>query len=169
MIIELINNITEPLHLPEWTPTLVIVLLAVGFPIVIIFSWIYDIHPVEGIVKTEPADKVKEKEIPKSSNSWKIASYISFVVIVALILVNVIPRSNRDKEFRNLEKSIAVLPFTNMTIEEDFAYIGSAFCCVRHHMPIKVQLFDDLLTLWNGMDMAVNVCQLFDFGTGQSQ
>ena len=39
VIIELINNITEPLHLPEWTPTLVILLLAIGFPIVIIFSW----------------------------------------------------------------------------------------------------------------------------------
>jgi hypothetical protein len=36
VIIELINNVYEPLRLPEWTPTLVIVLLAIGFPIVII-------------------------------------------------------------------------------------------------------------------------------------
>ena len=54
VIIELVSNITEPLTLPEWTPTLVIILLAIGFPIVIIVSWIYDIHPDEGIVKTEP-------------------------------------------------------------------------------------------------------------------
>ena len=93
VIIELINNITEPLHLPEWTPTLVIVLLAIGFPIVIIFSWIYDVHPEGGMERTKPAHKVKTDEIPKSSNSWKIASYISFVVIVGLILLNVIPRS----------------------------------------------------------------------------
>ena len=59
VIIELINNITEPLRLPDWTPTLVIVLLAIGFPIVIIFSWIYDIHPEGGMVKTEPSEKVK--------------------------------------------------------------------------------------------------------------
>ena len=37
VIIELINNIYVPLRLPEWAPTLVIVLLAIGFPIVIIF------------------------------------------------------------------------------------------------------------------------------------
>jgi hypothetical protein len=70
VIIELINNITEPLRLPEWTPTLVIVLLAIGFPIVIIFSWIYDVHPEGGIVKTEPVDKIKPEEISKPPNSW---------------------------------------------------------------------------------------------------
>ena len=50
-----------------------------------IVSWIYYIHPEGGIVKTEPAYKV-EKEKIVSSNSWRIASYISFVVIVALIV-----------------------------------------------------------------------------------
>ena len=32
VIIELINNITEPLHLPDWTPTFVIVLLGDRIP-----------------------------------------------------------------------------------------------------------------------------------------
>ena len=31
VIIELINNVTEPLRLPEWTPTFVIILLIIGF------------------------------------------------------------------------------------------------------------------------------------------
>ena len=55
VIIELILNITEPLRLPEWTPTFVIVLLSIGFPLAIIFSWIYDISS-KGIVKTEKAE-----------------------------------------------------------------------------------------------------------------
>ena len=37
VFIEQINNIYVPLRLPEWGPTLVIVLFAIGFPIVIIF------------------------------------------------------------------------------------------------------------------------------------
>jgi len=113
VIIELINNITEPLHLPEWTPTLVIVLLAIGFPVVIIFSWIYDIHPEGGMVKTEPAHKVKQEDIPISSNSWKIASYISFVVIVGLIVLNIVPRTKSSVASKITDKSIAVLPFIN--------------------------------------------------------
>jgi len=119
VIIELINNITEPLRLPEWTPTLVIVLLAIGFPVVIIFSWIYDVRPEGGIVKTEPAHEVNAEELPKSSNSWKIASYISFVVIVGLIILNIVPRANNRK---NLDKSIAVLPFRNDSPEQTEMY-----------------------------------------------
>lgn len=119
VIIELINNITEPLRLPEWTPTIVIVLLAIGFPIAIIFSWIYDIHPQEGMVRTEAADKVKVEDIPKSTNSWRMASYISFVVIVGLIVLNIIPRTGKKKM---LDKSIAVLPFTNMSTDEENTY-----------------------------------------------
>jgi len=113
VIIELINNITEPLHLPEWTPTLVIVLLAIGFPIVIIFSWVYDIHPDGGMVKTEPVDKVKAEQTSKSSNSWKIASYISFVVIVGLIALNIFGRRGQVKIDESLAKSVAVLIFNN--------------------------------------------------------
>jgi TolB-like protein len=116
VIIELINNITEPLRLPGWTPTFVIVLLAIGFPIVIIFSWIYDIHPGGGMVKTGPVEEVKAEEIPKASNGWKIASYISFMVIVGMILLNIIPRfGNKD----SLVKSIAVLPFNNFSTDPD--------------------------------------------------
>ena len=43
VIIELVNNVYEPLHLPEWTPTMAIIILAIGFPIAIIFSWIFNI------------------------------------------------------------------------------------------------------------------------------
>ena len=127
VIIELINNITEPLRLPDWTPTLVIVLLAIGFPLVIIFSWIYDVRPEGGIVKTEPADKVKTEDIPKSSNGWKIASYISFVVIVAMTCILLYPKIfKKDKlsDVRNEEGviSLAVLPFDNLTGDSSLHY-----------------------------------------------
>ena len=81
VILELTDIITEPLKLPSWLLPVVIVLLSIGFIIAIILSWIYDIQPEGGIVKTEPADKVKQAGKPKSSSSWKIASYISFIVI----------------------------------------------------------------------------------------
>ncbi|MGW8315861.1 MAG: TPR end-of-group domain-containing protein [Bacteroidales bacterium] len=123
VIIELINNITEPLRLPEWTPTLVIILLAIGFPVVIIFSWIYDIHPEDGIVKTEGAEREKSAENPKSSNGWKIASYISFVVIVGLIILNIVPGSKSDHRSRNLDKSIAIIPFQNDSPDRENEYI----------------------------------------------
>ena len=119
VIIELINNITEPLKLPEWTPALVIVLLGIGFPVVIIFSWIYDIHPEGGMVKTEPAEKIKAEEIPKSSSGWKIASYISFAIIIGLVMLHIFSGTGNQKL---LAKSIAVLPFINDSPDEEKMY-----------------------------------------------
>jgi len=72
VIIELVNNITEPLRLPEWTPTLVIVLLSIGFPLAIIFSWIYDVSS-KGITKTEKA--IPEYQISSSENSIAVLPF----------------------------------------------------------------------------------------------
>jgi TolB-like protein/Tfp pilus assembly protein PilF len=119
VILELVDILAPSLGLPGWTLNLVLILLIVGFFITVIVSWIYDIHPEGGIVKTEPIHKLKLEDIPKSSKGWKIASYISFVVIVGLIVLNVIPRSGK-KEI--LDKSIAVLPFRNDSPDQERMY-----------------------------------------------
>ena len=43
VIIEVINNVVDPLRLPEWLPTIVILLLIIGFPVTAILSWIFGI------------------------------------------------------------------------------------------------------------------------------
>lgn len=139
VIIELIGNVTEPLNLPSWTPTLVIVLLAAGFPLAVIFSWIFDIHPEEGIIKTKPAHKIKPIEKHLSSNNWKIASFISFTVIAGLILFHIIASVNKSAERNLLDRSIAVLPFINDSPEETEMYFinGTMEAILDHLCKIK--------------------------------
>jgi len=60
VIIELVNNITDPLNLPAWTPTFAIIVLLIGFPLALIFAWIFDLTP-EGLEKTRPVEEVKEE------------------------------------------------------------------------------------------------------------
>jgi TolB-like protein len=122
VILELVDIIAEPLSLPSWLLPVIIVLLSVGFIIAIILSWIYDIHPEDGIVKTELATQEKAKEVQDSSNSWKIASYISFVVIVGLILLHLLPRKGKENQDQPVGMSIAVLPFEDMSPEQDQEY-----------------------------------------------
>ena len=124
VILELVDIVAPSLGLPDWTLNLIIILLCVGFIITVIVSWIYDIQPEGGLVKTEPARKVTAEDDPASSNSWKIASYISFVVIVGLIVLNIIPRSNLSNKKEILDKSIAVLPFTYLSDEPDKQYLA---------------------------------------------
>jgi len=124
VILELLSIIIEPLRLPIWTLQFAIVFLCIGFIIAVILSWIYDIHPEGGIVKTESAQEVKEEGKPVSSNSWKIASYISFVVIVGLIVFHFISRNNLSEELTIIDKSIAVLPFVSLSDDPEKQYLA---------------------------------------------
>ncbi len=119
VIIELINNITEPLRLPEWVPTLVIVLLAIGFLISIIMSWIFDITP-EGIQKTESSKSFIGKAQTESKKHKIKASDIIIGVLLVAVLVLLYPRVFNGDKFKDLREEdgsipIAVMPFVNMT------------------------------------------------------
>lgn len=119
MLLELLDMISDPFGLPAWSVKVGFFVLLAGLFIAVIVSWIYDIHPEGGIIKTEPVDKIKEEEIPKSFNSWRTASYISFGVILILIVLNIIPRTRVNGK---LEKSIAVLPFHNESSDKENTY-----------------------------------------------
>ena len=127
VILELLSIIIEPLRLPDWTLQFAIVFLCIGFFIAVILSWIYDVRPEGGIIKTEPAHKVKVGEEPPSSNSWKVASYISFVVIVVMVCVLLYPKIFKPDRFRDLRDesgmiTVAVLPFNNLTGDSSLYY-----------------------------------------------
>lgn len=49
--IQLASTIVTPLGLPDWTTTMVIVLFALGLPVVLVLAWIFDISP-RGIQRT---------------------------------------------------------------------------------------------------------------------
>jgi TolB-like protein/Tfp pilus assembly protein PilF len=147
VILELVDIIAEPMKLPSWLLPVAIVLLSIGLIIAIILSWIYDIHPEAGMVKTEPAKKSKTNDIPKSSNSWKIASYISFLVIGGLILFNIFSRKIDDRIDESLAKSIAVLPFLNLSGDTDQEYICVGLTDEIINHLFKVRSFDKVVSL----------------------
>ena len=123
VILELVNMVAQPLKLPEWTEAFVIVLLSIGFVIAVLLSWIYDITPT-GVRKTKPASKLKHSDHTTHavSSGWKIASYVSGVVIIALVAFNFISRRNLNADISKLDKSVAVLPFINDSPDTTNAY-----------------------------------------------
>ena len=52
IIMQVATIIVPALSLPDWTDTLILVLLILGFPIAMIFAWLYDRTP-KGFVKTD--------------------------------------------------------------------------------------------------------------------
>lgn len=54
VVLQVADLVVEPLRLPEWTMTLLIVLMVAGFPVALILAWAFDLTP-EGIKRTKPA------------------------------------------------------------------------------------------------------------------
>ena len=69
ILIQLANLFESSLNLPAWFDTVITIALIIGFPIAIIFSWIFDVSS-KGISKTEPEKAptaTTEKPIPEKS------------------------------------------------------------------------------------------------------
>jgi len=120
VIIELSNNVVQPLNLPEWTPTLIIVLIVIGFPFAVIFSWIFDVTP-EGIKKTASAKVAGQKKtgsIPRKRKLRVSDALIAGLVILVVILAypKVFPKDRMDQmKAADGKITLAVMPFQNMT------------------------------------------------------
>src|SRR5215467_11017764 len=71
VLLQLVNNLAPALRLPDWSLTLVVVLLAIGFPIALIFAWITQLSSAEGIKTT------------MGKLDWFLAA--ALVVVIALV------------------------------------------------------------------------------------
>ena len=145
VLLELVDIISEPLRLPDWTINFVLVLLCIGFIISVILSWIYDVTP-EGIEKTKPSKEVVSVEVQPASTGWKITSFVSILIIIAFIVFYVISNIKQSSDISKLEKSIAVLPFENMSVGEEYSHLGGAFTDEIILELQKIKEFDRVLS-----------------------
>ena len=122
VIIELVNNLSEPLNLPANLATIVIIVLAVGFPLAIILSWLFDLTS-EGVEKTKPLSEIHEKEKSALPNAWRVATYVSFVLIIGLVVMNIMARSNQIRPGEI--QSMLILPFQNYTGDDQLDIVMS--------------------------------------------
>lgn len=116
------------LSLPAWFDALVISLLALGFPIAVIFAWAYEMTP-EGLKPTK--DVAPEASVAAATGSKLDKAILAgLVVLIAVIAgdrfvgrkdANVITvRGGADLA----DNSIAVLPFADMSPEQDQEYFS---------------------------------------------
>ncbi len=86
IVIEASDIIFPRLGLPDWSVTLMIILLIVGFPVAFVLSWIFDITP-RGVVKT---GALEDQDIPKESGGPLRRKLRTSDVVIALLLIVVI-------------------------------------------------------------------------------
>ena len=113
-IIQVGSAVFPAWELPNWTLRLVVVLLLVGFPIALILAWAYDVTP-QGIRAT-PTTATPGAHRRRNL----IMLIVTGVIVSAAAGFFLLPRASA----RKIDKSIAVLPFENLSDEKENAYFA---------------------------------------------
>jgi len=124
VLFQIIDSIFEPLHIPEWIGSLIIVLLLVGFPLAAGLAWVFDITP-EGIVRTKGKTRTKQTK-PLTGNGALIA------VAIAAVAFGIWGRwaggsNGASRGPVTYAKSVAVLPFSNLGNDPDQEFFSDGF------------------------------------------
>ena len=112
-IIQIASVVFPAWELPNWSLRLVIVLLLIGFPIALILAWAYDVTP-EGIKVTpaSPATRNRRRNVALLGTTG--------IIVSAAAGFFLLPRAVAHK----VDKSIAVLPFENLSDQKENAYFA---------------------------------------------
>ncbi len=110
-------------EIPNSAVRFVVIALGVGFPIAMLLSWLYELTP-EGIVRTEDLDPVQARSVQRASGR-----VLDFIIIGVLLLVIAMMIVGQHPFYRQAgeaisQKSIAILPFANLSEEKANAYFA---------------------------------------------
>jgi len=111
--------------IPNWVIRLIVLLIIIGLPIALVLAWMFEITP-QGIKRTEVADAMPATASQRKKHTWIYVVVIGAAISIGLFFLGRYSARNgtpRHSEAATISaKSIAVLPFDNLSRDPDNAY-----------------------------------------------
>jgi TolB-like protein/Tfp pilus assembly protein PilF len=113
---------------PNWIIRLIVLLIVIGLPIALVCAWMFELTP-QGIKRTEDVDPVVAARAPKK-HVWIYVVVIGGLSSIGLFLLgrytawNTVSAPRTEAATVLPAKSIAVLPFDNLSRDPDNAYFA---------------------------------------------
>src|SRR5262245_3264509 len=129
LLVQVATQVLPLFEIPTWAIRLVVLLIVIGFPIALVIAWAFELTP-EGIKRTEDVDRATEKR--GKSHAWVYVVAIGAALSIALVLLGRYTATNTASPARTEavtassvpQKSIAVLPFENLSDDKNAAYFA---------------------------------------------
>src|SRR5438132_5700485 len=130
LLIQIATQVFPFFEIPNWAVRLVVLLLILGFPVALILSWAFEITP-EGIKRESEVEA--DKSITHHTGRKIVALTIVLAVVAAGLMAYQLwgPKGSTSAAQKNVptesaapvsEKSIAVLPFENLSDDKSNTY-----------------------------------------------
>jgi TolB-like protein/Flp pilus assembly protein TadD len=120
LLMQIATQVFPFLEIPNWAIRLVIMLLALGFPIALFLAWAYELTP-EGIKRTDQIEPGRRSR----NRAWIYIVIVAGGISVSLFLFGRYTTSSKQSGSVELPaKSIAVLPFENFSEDKAFAFFA---------------------------------------------
>ena len=117
LLIQVIVSVEAPLGLPDWSDTVVILALILGFPVCAVLAWLYDFS-TKGIERTEAVDDPSSLEL-KPADRWVIAGSILAAALLLGTSIYLVIGNLREET-----QTLAVLPFISSSEDNEIQYLG---------------------------------------------
>jgi TolB-like protein/Flp pilus assembly protein TadD len=124
LLIQIATQVFPFFEIPNWAVRLVVLLLILGFPVALILSWAFELTP-EGLKRESEIDPAKS--ITRKTGR-KIIAFTAVVaaIAIALFVFQLLRASSTSSVAASAtaitSKSIALLPFDNLSRDPDNAY-----------------------------------------------
>ena len=121
LLIQVATQVFPFFEIPNWGVRLVVLLIVVGFPIALVIAWAFELTP-GGIKRTEEADRAYPGR--SRGRAWIYVVISAGLLSAGLFFLGRYTAPNENKIPNVPAKSIAVLPFENLSRDPDNAYFA---------------------------------------------
>src|SRR5213596_3275152 len=129
LLVQVTTQVFPVFEIPNWAVRLVVLAIVIGFPIALVIAWAFELTP-QGLKRAEDVDLAAQGS--RKSHAWIYIVVVGAAFSIGLIFIGRYTARNTVSAARTEaatgssipQKSIAVLPFENLSEEKANAYFA---------------------------------------------
>jgi len=121
LLVQIATQVFPFFEIPNWAVRLIVLAIVIGFPIALVVAWAFELTP-EGLKRTEDVDLAARTRTKRYA--WVYVVIVGALLSIGLFLVGRYTAPGRVTTSGRPEKSIAVLPFENLSGDPQNAYFS---------------------------------------------